>query len=52
VLRAMASVVQAVYLIATRQFPIETRGLWELWFYLGAILFSLATWGFWHHRLP
>ena len=47
VLRSVASVIQAAYLIATRQFPAEIRGLWELWFYLGAILFSLATWGFW-----
>jgi hypothetical protein len=50
VLRSVASVIQAVYLIVTRQFPVEIRGLWELWFYLGAILFSLATWGFWRHR--
>ena len=54
-LRSVASVVQAVYLIGTRQFPVETRGLWELWelwFYLGATLFSLATWRFWHRRAP
>jgi hypothetical protein len=51
-LRSVSSVVQAVYLIFTRQFPIETRGLWELWFYLGATLFSLATWRFWRHRAP
>jgi hypothetical protein len=52
VLRSVASVIQAVYLIGTRQFPVEIRGLWELWFYLGAILFSLATWRFWHHPVP
>jgi hypothetical protein len=51
-LRSVASVVQAVYLIGTRQFPVETRGLWELWFYLGATLFSLATWRFWRRRAP
>jgi len=51
VLRSVASLVQAVYLISTRQFPIEARGLWELWFYLGAILFSLATWQFWRQRV-
>jgi hypothetical protein len=52
VLRSVASVIQAVYLIGARQFPVEIRGLWELWFYLGAILFSLATWRFWHHPVP
>ena len=51
-LRSVGSVIQGIYLIGTRQFPIEIRGLWELWFYLGAILFSLATWGFWRHRDP
>jgi hypothetical protein len=51
-LRSVASVVQAVYLIGTRQFPVEARGLWELWFYLGAILFSLSTWRFWRRRDP
>ena len=51
-LRSVSSVIQAVYLIVTRQFPVEIRGLWELWFYLGAILFGLATWRFWSHPVP
>jgi hypothetical protein len=50
VLRSVASVVQGVYLIATGQFVVESRGLWELWFYLGAVLFSVVTWHFWRHR--
>ncbi len=50
--RSVGSVVQTVYLIATRQFVVEPRGLWELWFYLGAILFSLGTWRFWRQRVP
>ena len=50
-LRSIASVAQAVYLIGTGQFAIELRVLWELWFYLGAILFTLATWRFWQHPL-
>lgn len=50
VLRSVASIIQAVYLIATGRFPIEIRGLWELWFYLGAILFTVATLHFWRHR--
>ena len=52
VLRSVASLVQSVYLVATGQFVIEHRGLWELWFYLGATLFSLSTWRFWRHRTP
>jgi hypothetical protein len=50
VVRSVASIIQSIYLIVTCQFPIETRSLWELWFYLGAILFSLATWRFWRSR--
>ncbi|HEU4390732.1 MAG TPA: DUF3995 domain-containing protein, partial [Blastocatellia bacterium] len=51
-LRSVASLIQAVYLIGTSQFPIGTRGLWELWFYVGAILFGVATLRFWRHREP
>jgi hypothetical protein len=50
VLRSVASVLQSAYLIATGQFIVERRGLWELWFYLGAILFSVSTWNFWTSR--
>lgn len=50
VLRSVASIVQTVYLIASAQFVIEFRGVWELWFYLGAILFSVSTWRFWRTR--
>ncbi len=52
VLRSVASIVQTVYLIGSGQFVVESRGLWELWFYLGATLFSLGTWRFWRHRVP
>lgn len=52
VLRSVASVLQSAYLIATGQFIVERRGLWELWFYLGAILFTIGTWNFWHSREP
>ncbi len=50
VLRSVASVVQTLYLIGSGQFVVEFRGLWELWFYLGATLFSIATWRFWRHQ--
>jgi hypothetical protein len=42
--RAAASVVQIGYFVATGQFRIAIVGIWEPWFYLGAILFSLSTW--------
>ena len=51
-LRSAASVIQTVYLIGSGHFVFEGRGLWELWFYLGATLFFLATWHFWRHRVP
>lgn len=44
VLRSVASLVQAGYLIATGRFRFADVGIWEPWFYLGAILFSLSTW--------
>lgn len=44
VLRAAASLVQAGYLIATGQFSLAVLGIWEPWFYLGAVLFTLSTW--------
>ena len=50
VLRSVASIIQTVYLIGSGQFVVESRGLWELWFYLGATLFSIGTWRFWRNR--
>ena len=44
VLRSLASLAQAGYLIATGRFTFADMGIWEPWFYLGAILFSLSTW--------
>ena len=44
VLRAGASLVQVAYFAATGRFRITALGIWEPWFYLGAILFSLSTW--------
>jgi uncharacterized protein DUF3995 len=45
VLRSVASLVQVGYLIAAGRFRIADMGIWEPWFYLGAVLFSLSTWG-------
>ena len=41
--RAAASIIQAVYLVAAGRFRFATLGIWEPWFYLGAILFTLST---------
>jgi hypothetical protein len=43
-LRSVASLIQAAYFVATARFRVSTMGIWEPWFYLGAILFSLSTW--------
>ena len=43
-LRAVASVVQTVYLVSAGRFQLKEMGVWEPWFYLGAVLFSLSTW--------
>lgn len=44
VLRAAGGLAQAGYLAATGRFRFADMGIWEPWFYLGAILFSLSTW--------
>jgi hypothetical protein len=44
VLRSVASLIQTAYLVATGRFRFAVMGIWEPWFYLGAILFSLSTW--------
>jgi hypothetical protein len=41
-LRAAASLVQIGYLIATGR--LSGIGIWEPWFYLGAVLFGVSTW--------
>ena len=42
VLRSTASLVQVGYLILTGR--LSGVGIWEPWFYLGAVLFALSTW--------
>lgn len=44
VLRSVASILQAYYLIVRGRFRLADMGIWEPWFYLGAILFCLSTW--------
>ncbi|MGE5813256.1 MAG: DUF3995 domain-containing protein [Acidobacteriota bacterium] len=45
--RAIASIVQLLYQVATGSFVARAMLVWEVWFYLGAILFGLSTWMFW-----
>ena len=44
VLRSTASLVQTAYLVAVGQFTFAFMDVWEWWFHLGTILFSLSTW--------
>ena len=52
VLPSVASVVQTVYRVCNGRSEVGSVRLLNLWFYLGATLFSLATWRFWRHRAP
>ena len=52
VLPSVASVVQTVYRVCSGQFGLGSVRWVNLWFYLGATLFSLATWRFWRYRAP
>jgi hypothetical protein len=44
VLRLVAAVVQTGYLLAVGRFRLAIIGIWDWWFFLGAILFTLSTW--------
>ncbi|HSC28182.1 MAG TPA: DUF3995 domain-containing protein [Vicinamibacterales bacterium] len=47
VLRAVASLTQAVYLLVAGRFSLHQIGGWEPWFYLGATLFGINLWLHW-----
>jgi hypothetical protein len=47
VLRSVASLAQTGYLVAMGRFSFAAMGIWEPWFYLGTMLFSLSTWRAW-----
>ena len=42
--RSVASLIQSGYLLAFGRFRLEVMGIWEPWFYLGAVLFTLTAW--------
>lgn len=56
VLRSVASLIQTGYLVAVGRFHLADMGIWEPWFYLGAVLFTLSTWRArrtrWAEQLP
>ena len=43
-LRLIAATIQTIYLIAVGRFHIGIIGIWDWWFVLGSILFTLSTW--------
>ncbi len=51
VLRAGVSMVQLLYMVATGAFVPRPRDLWEVWFYVGAVLFGMSTWKFWRIQI-
>jgi hypothetical protein len=48
VLRAGGSAVQSVYLAATGKFVPHPGFVWDIWFGLGALLFALTLWRYYH----
>jgi hypothetical protein len=44
ILRAVASLIQIGWLMAVGRLGVISVGIWEPWFYLGAVLFGLSTW--------
>jgi hypothetical protein len=49
-LRSIGSLIQAGYLMAVGRFSLRDIGIWEPWFYLGAILFAVSTWQYWRRQ--
>lgn len=50
VLRAVASLIQAAYLFFRGRFSFHDMGVWEPWFYLGAVLFGTNLWRYSRRR--
>ena len=42
ILRGCATLLQTVYLVITRQYVFQPMHLYEIWFWLGALLFSMT----------
>lgn len=50
VLRSAGSLIQAIYLLVTGQLTLQSMGVWEPWFYLGATLFAINSWQYWRRH--
>jgi hypothetical protein len=50
VLRGGASIIQALHNVFNGRFVAGPMHLWEVWFYVGAVLFAVSTWRFWSER--
>jgi len=48
VLRSVGSMMQGVYEVTIGRFTLGRMGIWEPWFYLGAVLFAVNLWLFRH----
>jgi hypothetical protein len=46
------SLVRAIYLAAKSRVSVLDLGIWDSWFYLGAIVFSISTWQFCRPHRP
>jgi hypothetical protein len=51
VARASASILHVAYLSSSGRLSLRSLGIWEPWFYVGAVLFAGSTWRYWR-RLP
>jgi hypothetical protein len=47
VLRSTLSVGQHGYLLFTGRLQLSVMTVWEVWFYLGTLLFVVSTWRYW-----
>jgi hypothetical protein len=46
------SIARTIYLVAKARLTLPVMGILDLWFYLGAILFSISTWRFCRPQRP
>jgi hypothetical protein len=47
VLRSAVSLAQHGYLLFVGRLQLSVMSVWEVWFYLGSVLFLVSTWRYW-----
>jgi hypothetical protein len=47
VLRSVSSLGQHAYLLFAGRLQVSVMTVWEVWFYLGSLLFVVSTWRYW-----